>query len=171
MKARFLLLALAVALMATASAETIQEIYARGVRAYIGGNADAAKALFTEVLATDPANKPAAAYLKRIQLEQSAGANLEKQAASVIVPKVDFRDASLSSVLTYLAKVSREQSNGKVSLNIVALYPPAFGDQTRITLSLSNAPMSEVLKYVSEMAGTKLEYQQHAIVVSKPAGS
>jgi hypothetical protein len=171
MKARFPLLALALALMATASAETAQEVYARGVRAYIGGDADTAKALFTEVLAADPSNKPAAAYLRRIQLEQSAGVNLEKQAASVIVPKVDFRDASLSSVLTYLAKLSREQSKGAVTLNIVGLYPPAFGEQTRITLSLSNAPLSEVLKYVSEMAGTKLEYQQHAIVVSKSAGS
>ncbi len=171
MKARFPLLAFALVLMASASADTVQEVYARGVRAYIGGDTETAKVLFSQVLTADPKNKPAASYLIRIRSEERAGSAIEKETQALIVPSVDFREASLSSVLDYLVQVGKTASGGKVIMNIVRLYPTDFGDKTRITLSLSNAPMSEVLKYVSEMAGTKIEYQQHAIVVSKPTDS
>lgn len=148
------------------SAETVQEVYARGVRAYIGGNNDAAKALFTEVLKADPRNVSAAAYLKRINATKPA-VDLRKQMESLVVSKVDFSDTSLTTVLDYLPKLAAKESGGKTTLNLVRMFPAEFGDKL-ITLKLSGVPMSSVLDYVSQMAGLKVEYQTHAVVMALP---
>ncbi len=171
MKRWFPLVVFWLAGLAVLPAETVQEVYARGVRAYVGGNAEAARKLFQEVLAADPGNKSAGAYIHRIDAARPANADLRKQMQAVIVPKVDFRDASLSTVLDYLPKVVAEQSGGRAALNIVRMFPADFGREKLITLQLSGVPMASVLDYVSQLAGVKLEYQAHAIVLSMPAAA
>ncbi|MDD5200666.1 MAG: hypothetical protein PHC88_12795 [Terrimicrobiaceae bacterium] len=163
------LLAVAISLRA----ETAQQVYARGVRAYVGGNTDAARRLFQEVLSADPGNKPAAIYLRRIDAEKPPNADLHKQMDALIVPKVDFRDASLSTVLDYLPKVAAEQSGGKLALNIVRMFPSEYGRDKTLTLQLAGAPMSNVLDYVAQLTGLKIEYQAHAVVLSlaRPAAA
>jgi len=139
------------------SAETVQQTYARGVRAYAGGNVDAARKLFEEVLAAEPDNKGAAAYLRNIAAEKPATVSLRKQMEALIVPKVDFHDTSLTTVLDYLPKVVAEQSKGRATLNIVRLFPSDFGTSKTITLELSNVPMANVLDFVAQLAGVKME--------------
>lgn len=166
MKRCFPLIVLLVCGVASLSAETVQETYARGVRAYIGGNNDAAKVLFTEVLRADPKNASAAAYLKRINAAKPP-ADLRKQMESLVVSKIDFSDTSLSTVLDYLPKLAAKESGGKVALNLVRMFPAEIGEKP-ITLKLNGAPMSSVLDYVSQMAGLKVEYQTHAVVLALP---
>jgi hypothetical protein len=149
-------------------AETVQQTYARGVRAYSGGNTETARKLFEEVLAADPGNKGAAAFIRNIDAAKPAQVDLRKQMEAVIVPKIDFHDASLTTVLDYLPKVVAEQSKGRATLNIVRLFPSDYGASKTITLQLSNAPMSSVLDYIAQLAGVKMEFQAHAVVVSLP---
>ena len=149
-------------------AESVQEVYARGVRAYSGGNNEAAQKLFQEVLAADPGNAPAALYLRRIAAEKPKNIDLRKQLEAIIVPKVEFRDASLSTVLDYLPKVVAEQSAGRVALNIVRMFPADYGREKLITLQLSGVPVTNVLDYVAQLANVKVEYQAHAVVISAP---
>lgn len=149
-------------------AETVQEVYARGVRAYIGGNNDAAKALFVQVLRADPQNVAAAAYLKRINAAKPANADIHKQMDALVVSKVEFNDASLSTVLDYLPKLAAKESGGKVSLNLVRMFPAELGEKKTVTLKLDNVPMSYLLSSISQMAGLRVEYQPHAVVVTLP---
>ncbi len=152
-------------------AETVQEVYARGVRAYTGGNMEAARALFRQVMAADPANASAAAYLRSMKAAKPAPVDIRGQMGALVVSKIAFRDTSLATVLDYLPKLAAKESGGKVALNLVRMFPAEYGQQKTITLELSGVPMASVLDYVSQAAGLKLEYQAHAIVLSLPAAA
>jgi hypothetical protein len=157
------------AIAATVSAETVQEVYARGVRASLSGDDATAKQLFQQVLAADPGNKAAAISLRRIEMATASQGNLKARADALIVPKVDFKDASLNAVLDYLPKIAAEQ---KVALNVVRLFPKEYGDEKKITLQLASVPMSSVLEYVAQLGAVTVDYQKSAIVVkSQPAKS
>lgn len=167
MKRMFPLVVFVLVGAASLSAETTQEIYARGVRAYMGGNVEEAKILFEQVVAAQPGHRSATAYLKRIDIATPPENALKKRVETTIVPKVDFNDASLSSVLDYLPKVAAQHAPDKGAVNIVRMFPMAFGDETKITLHLENVPLSSVLDYVASLGGVKLDYQPNAIVVTQ----
>ncbi|HEY8901551.1 MAG TPA: hypothetical protein VIM61_14150 [Chthoniobacterales bacterium] len=151
-----------------AQAESVQQVYARGVRAYSGGNLEQAQKLFREVLAADPGNQPAALYLQRIAAEKPKNVDLRKQMEGVIVPKIDFRDTSLTTVLDFLPKVVAEQTGGHATLNIVRMFSSDYGREKLITLQLSGVPVTSVLDYVAQLANVKVAYQAHAVVISAP---
>jgi hypothetical protein len=144
-----------------ARGETVQEIYAQGVRASIAGDTQTAKRLFQQVLAAEPGNTAAAANLRRIEMTMVSKGNLKSRAESTNVPKIDFKEASLTSVLDYLPKLAAGQS-----LNIVRMFPKEYGDEKKITLQLTNVPMSSVLEYIAQLGGLTLAYDKSAIVLS-----
>ncbi len=148
--------------VATLSAETVQEVYARGMRASLGGDNATAKNLLLQVLAADPGNRAAAANLRRIEMAAASQGGLKSRTEALIVPKVDFHDASLTSVLDYLPTLAAQQ---KGSLNIVRMFPKEYGDEKKITLQLASVPMSSVLEYVAHLGGVTVEYQKSAVVV------
>jgi hypothetical protein len=149
-------------------AETVQEVYARGVRAYSGGNIEVAKASFEAVVAADPRNESARAFLRRIAATKPSGGGIRMQMQKLVVPKVDFHDASVSTILDYLPTLATQLSGGKASLNIVRMFPAEYGQEKKITLQLSSAPMASVLDYTAQLAGLKIDYQPHAVVFSRP---
>lgn len=167
MKRMFPLVVFIMSVAGSLLAETVQEVYASGVRAYAGGNVEQAKALFEKVLAAQPGHRSAKACLLRIEAETPPANALKRRVEKTIVPKVEFREASLSSVLDYLPKVAAEHSPDKGPVNIVRMFPTDYGDETKITLELSNVPLSSVLDYVAQLGGVKLDYQQNAIVVAR----
>lgn len=150
-------------------AETAQEIYARGMRASIGGDNAAARQLFLQVLAIDPNNKAAAANIRRIDLATATKGDLKSRLAAVNVPKIDFKEASLTSVLDYLPKLAAQQP-GAPPLNIVRMFPKEYGDAKTITLQLSNVPMTDVLEYIAQLGGVTVAYEKAAVVIRQPLG-
>jgi hypothetical protein len=151
-----------------AQAAAGQEKFTAAVRLFANGDMVTAKAQLAEVLAADPKHRQASLLLQRIQMQERAGGDLEKRAAAVVIPSFDVKDASLSSILDYLPSATAEASNGAVTLNIVRLFTPEFGNESRVTLAIRNAPVTEILRYVAEAAGLKIQYQPHAAVLSKP---
>ncbi|MFY8215606.1 MAG: hypothetical protein ACOVMP_03290 [Chthoniobacterales bacterium] len=146
-----------------------QEKFTAAVRLFADGDTAAAKAQLAEALEADPKHRQAALLLQRIKMQERSGGDLEQRAAAVVIPSFDVKDASLSSVLDFLPTATAEASNGTVTLNTVRLFTPEFGNETRVTLSIRNAPVTEILRYVAEAAGLKIQYQPHAVVLSKPA--
>lgn len=164
----FLILLFALTSASLAFGQSAQELYAQGVRTYSGGDAGAAKALFAQALEIDPNHKGATAFMTRIRVEEARTGNLERQLSSVIVPSIEFRDVDLTSALDYLPKIAETESNGKVALNLVRAFPSDVGRERKVNLTLSQVPLTEVLRYVAEMTSLKLEYQAHAVVLSVP---
>lgn len=145
-----------------------QEKFTQALKEFANGDTATAKAYLAEALEADPKHRQAALLMQRIKMQERTGGNLEQSASSVMIPSFEVKDASLSSVLDYLPVATAENSNGTVVLNIVRLFTPEFGNESRITLSIRNAPATEVLRYVAESAGLQIQYQPHAVVLSRP---
>lgn len=106
-----------------------------------------------------PAKATVKAFLKR------GKPVIERRAAGIIMPKVDFEDTELRQVVDDLAAASRQLDPGKRGLNL--LLGPGVDPQTPVTLELQNIPMAQVLKYVGDFARVDIRVDGHAIVFLK----
>lgn len=136
------------------------------VRAFHGGDYETATALFQTVLASDPKNQAAQNYLRMIQAQGKAGSSLPAVLKKIMLPKVEFSDASAREAFEYVAQQVQKQTAGKQSVNVVWMVPE--GQDKRVTLSLQNIPAFEALRYIGEAAGIQLEYDNFAVKI-KPA--
>jgi hypothetical protein len=86
-------------------------------------------------------------------------------ASRLVLPKVEFKEASLTKILPFLQQKSLELDPAKKGLNLILNAP---GDPSpeaiRISLRLRNVPLSEALRYVAELANLKLRYEDDAVV-------
>lgn len=142
--------------------------------AYIRGDTEGAKKQFQLVLQIDPRNQVASNYLRMIQAQDAkkpVGNNQEIQLAKLIIPKLEFRDATLGSAIEYLRQAVTKASDGKQSVNFVLNIPDEQAKTQTITLALSNIPFTEVVKYIGELAGLRFDYEKYAIKVSSKGGA
>ncbi|MEO7931902.1 MAG: hypothetical protein ABIT76_01965 [Chthoniobacterales bacterium] len=164
----FCLLALLLTAPAVYSQTSTSATYSEAQRAYLSGDTKTAKEKFEKVLAAEPEHPGAKNYMKSILAAEKKDkkSTLSTQLATLIVPKVTFKEASFGSVLDYLKVKAAELSANKITPSFVLQLPPDFAEKTPITLDLSNVPFTEVLRYLGELTSTKFEIQQYAIVVS-----
>ena len=163
---------LALACTGAALAEDMQRLLTEAQVAYQKGDMVAAKRNFELVNRMDPRNPTAIGYLKMIATQtktDSAGAAVEKSLTALIVPQVQFKEATFGSALDFMKKKCTEVSGGKQTVNFV-VQPGIDQEATRVTLSLSNIPFTEALRYMGELASVKFEYQKYAIMV-RPTGA
>ena len=130
-----------------------------------------AKAGLERVLSSDPRHTTARAYLSRINYQLKAGADkgvnsLESKAAALILPTIEFQDATLGSVIEFLPKKAAELTEKKFEPSIIFKGPAEELERKKVTLRLVNIPMSEVLRYVGELTEVKFVYEKHAIVAT-----
>lgn len=140
-------------------------------RAYMAGDIATAKPLFEKILADDPQNVAARNYLKAIlaaEAQEGPGVKMEQKFKALLLPKVEFKDASLDSVLDALRKLAAKASGGKLEPNFV--IQPGVDASSRVTLNLSNIPFLEALRYVGELVKTDFVVDRYAIVVKPKAG-
>jgi hypothetical protein len=151
---------------ATAATELLSEAQT----AYLRGDLVAAKAKFESVIKLDPKNATAIGYLNAIAAKeaQANSGSQEKQLAKLIMPKVDFKEASLKATLDFLKQSVTKLSDGKQAVNFVVQLPETQANAP-VTLSLTNVPFTEVLKYLGSLAGVSFTYDRYAITV-RPAG-
>lgn len=106
----------------------------------------------------------------------------------IIIPRIDFRDATVRQAVTFLQQRSREletSDDGQRGINIVLKLPtapppaaategslldapsqaPAPTADSRITLSLANVPLYEALRYVATLAGLKVKVEPFAVSI------
>jgi general secretion pathway protein D len=71
----------------------------------------------------------------------------------IILPQVEFREATLDEAITFIRIKSRDIDPAKKGVNIL-LKPGGAG--AKITLSLQKVPVNEALRYIAELAGHTL---------------
>ena len=160
-------------LAAGAFAESTQELLTAAQIAYGKGDLETAKKNFQAVAKAEPKNQVAIGFLRKIAVDEAkkpAPNTTQKQLEKLMLPKVDFRDATLGSVLDFLKQAAPKNSDGKVVVNFVAQLSEEQKAQS-VTLSLANVPFSEVLKYLGELAKVEFVYDKYAIVVKPKAGA
>jgi hypothetical protein len=151
--------------------QSVQQLLTEAQKSYMRGDLETAKHQFQTVNRIDPKNPTAIGFLRRIAVESKAntGASLEKQLAAVIIPKVEFREATLGSALEYLKLAVTKASDGKTSVNFIVQLPEDQVKGQAITLNVTGIPFTEVLRYVGGLANVQFEYDRYAVVV-KPKG-
>jgi beta-lactamase regulating signal transducer with metallopeptidase domain len=86
-------------------------------------------------------------------------------ASRLVLPKVEFKEASLTKILPFLQQKSLELDPAKKGLNLILNAPGDPSPETiRISLKLSEVPLSEALRYVAELANLNLRYDDDAVV-------
>ncbi len=83
-----------------------------------------------------------------------------------MVAKVDFREASLNSVLDYLPKLAAQDSGGKTALNIVRLFPKESATRKKNHPPAHDcADCRACSNTLPQLGGVTVDYEKAAIVI------
>ena len=93
---------------------------------------------------------------------------MRNRAEQIVVPKLEFREATVAEAADFLRRRARELDPAEPALKITAL--PGL-EETRVTFSLMNAPLTDVLRYVAEIAGCDLEFAPAHIALRPRPGA
>jgi hypothetical protein len=86
-----------------------------------------------------------------------------KKAGEIILPKVDFREATVAEMVNFMRAKAAELDPEKSGVNII--LQPGTGAEARITISLANIPLIEALRDTAHLAGLKLRVEANALVI------
>lgn len=166
-----LVLALVVGLLTPAlkAGDDLHVIYEEGRAYFNAGQWDLAREKLALVASKNPSHAPTMAMLAQIQ--QKLGVDntmLRKSYSTVIIDKIEFSDAALDEAIEAVRILSKKATNGKIIPNII-MKDPEIGKK-QVSLNLTNIPLSEVLNYLSKLAGAKLTYEKNAVMFASPAG-
>jgi len=95
----------------------------------------------------------------------AAPTGVAQKAAKIVVPRVEFQEASLADVVNFFAFKSRELDPEKKGVNILLQAPPE-AQAAKITLNLRDVPLLDAVRYTAEIAGLKMTAGEHALVLS-----
>lgn len=84
-------------------------------------------------------------------------------ASPIILPQVEFRDATLDEAITFIRIKSRDVDTAGKGVNI--LVKPG-GVAGTISLSLKQVPVNEALRYVAELTGHKLTVEGNTYILT-----
>lgn len=161
------MMAVAMGSVAVAGSGNLQKVFNDAKAAYDAGEFEKAASGFRKVLKYQPGYVYARKYLTQTEAKLKKGktvVTLEGKLAKLQVPNVNFDNASLGTVLTYLSQRSEEISGGKVIANFIYKGPREDKDSKMVTLKLGSVPMTEVIRYVGQLTGTKFKYEEYAVV-------
>lgn len=93
----------------------------------------------------------------------------QQKLEKIIIPRVQFRDATLEQALEYLRVKSRELD----TLSVPPTHPGVSivlrkgeAQPANLSLDLSDTPLLEALRYCAEQAGMQYRVETHAVVVA-----
>lgn len=149
-------------------AEDLNQVYQQGRAAFYKGDYATAQQLLTRVAAANPKHADTNNMLGYIRAHHKPESNtLKNQYAAVILPKVELQDVTLAEAMEGLRVLTKTASADKVTPNFI--IKGADTGSRKVTLSLSNVPLSEVLNYVTQLTSTRLVYEQHAVILTSVA--
>lgn len=90
---------------------------------------------------------------------------LAAQLEALILPRLDFKDASLASALDALRQMAAKASNGSLRPGLVTA--PGLDTTTPVTLHLTQIPWMEALRYVGDLADVDFAVDDYAISVKQ----
>jgi hypothetical protein len=151
-----------------AKAEDLNVVYQQGRAAYYRGDMETAYRLLSKVAAANPKHTETANMLAYIRANyQPKDDSLKTQYAAVTLPKVEMADVTLTEAIEGLRALSKNASGGKVTPNVIVKGEELA--QRKLSLSLTNVPLTEALNYVTQLAGAKATYDKHAVILTSQA--
>jgi len=149
-------------------AEDLNAVYQQGRAAFYQGDFVTANRLLSQVAAANPKHTETNNMLAFIRANKKEDeGTLKKQYEALILPKVDMRDVTLTEAIEGLRVLSNNASNGKMKPNVI-IKGGGLGER-KLSLALSNVPLSEALNYVTQLTDTKATYDKHAVILTGTA--
>lgn len=91
---------------------------------------------------------------------------LKRKADSIIIPSLEFRGATLSEGFQFLRRKSVELDPEKKGINFVLKFSPEDPVlKTPLTLSLKDIPLTEAIKYITNLANVRWRVEEYAIAI------
>ena len=90
-----------------------------------------------------------------------------QKARRIVLPQVEFRDASIAEAVEFLRTKSRDLDPDRQGINIILQTDTP--STAEITLSLRDVPLNEAVRYVSELSGMQSVFEEHAVII-RPFG-
>ena len=89
-----------------------------------------------------------------------------KRAEKITYPRVEFRESKASEVIAFLNKSAKDLDAEKIGVQL-ELTPAALAaaKDTKITLTLKNVPLIEIVKYVTNLSNLKYKVAASKIVL------
>jgi len=84
---------------------------------------------------------------------------------TLIIPKLEFKEADLTAALDFLKQEATRVSGGKAKPNFVITIPKAELETKKVTLNLREIPFLEAVNYICRVAGVQAEIEARAIVI------
>ena len=106
----------------------------------------------------------AVVLLAPAEYEAAQKAGAAPVAQTLILPSVVFANATLAEAVEFVRVKSLALDPAKQGLNIV--LKPGCDPTAKLSLSLKNAPASEVLRYCAEMTNHKLTVEDNVFVIA-----
>lgn len=148
-------------------AAQVQQLYNAGVTAMQAGDVTKAEQCFQTILQRQPGHSYARYRLSELRVNHDAilRKNREKQFAAVMIPQVDFADATLQDALNALSIIIGKQTEQKLVPNFIINDPDRKLSEKTFTLKLVNMPANAVLHYIMQNTGAQLSYEMNATVI------
>ena len=154
--------------IAIAADPAVPILMGQAQKAFVAGDYDTAKQLFSEVVQVDPQNTLAIQFLRTIRLhEAGAPAAVNDPIKNLVLAKVQLKDATFSAALDFFKQEAASQS---VTVSFVPQLPAAQMQHT-VTLSLSQIPFLDALHYLCGLNGADYKVERYAIVIVPAAAA
>ncbi len=124
-------------------------------------NTDTAAFVLDEIIHPGPPMKPNSNVPNYIN-------PIQNKLASIIIPKLDLRDATVSEVIDYLRVRSAQLDPAKEGVNLVLDLPLSAPAADPITVSRQNISLGDALKYVADVGNLKLVIESMAVKIVPP---
>jgi len=98
--------------------------------------------------------------------ERNVASSTYAKLERIIFPNIEFDDADIFSVIRFLNRLSKRCDPDKVGISVIAGFDKKTADELlKVTMSFSNIPMSEVLRYLCQNVGLKYKIEEGAVIL------
>lgn len=111
------------------------------------------------------------AIVEQPQISMTGTQVVNDKLQSIIIPKIDFTESSVPEALDFIKRRSvaldiSETDPSRKGVNIVLMLDPAAqAALPKVTLSLRDVPLGNVLNYVAEATGLKTKIETYAVAL------
>lgn len=165
----FALISQALAQSPSASpSQQAEALYQKGLASEKAGDPAAARKFYTEALKLEPKNPSATYSLGQLKITAPAitTRGREVKFGTVVIPRFQLDQATLQEALEGLSVIIEKESKGGAAPNFVIEDPKGALASQKVSLNLKMVPAKAVLKYLTDQAGAKVRYDEHAVVIS-----
>jgi general secretion pathway protein D len=99
-----------------------------------------------------------------IPITRSNQFQINQKLRSIIIPSLEFKDASIEDAVAFLNAKSKELDPEKQGINFI-LRPDVPESAKTFTLNLTNVPLEHALRYITHLAGVKYKVEEFAILI------